>query len=226
MANIRINSVVPDFVATTQLGRLNFHDYIEGKWAILFSHPKDFTPVCATELGRVSQLQPEFKRRNTVTVGLSVDSAKNHTSWIQDINEIVGTDLTYPIIADEDRKVAVLFDMLNEEHLDDKGVPVTVRSVFFIGPDKKIKAIITYPPSTGRNFDEIIRVIDSLQLTYTRFLATPADWTQGKDVVVTPKLTTEVATSKYGPVATVRPWLRTVADPGPTRAEDLQAGSA
>lgn len=220
MPSLRIRSSVPNFTAETQLGPINFHDYIDGKWALLFSHPKDFTPVCATELGRVAQLIPEFTARNTVVMGLSVDSVDNHSAWIQDINAIMKCDLQYPLIADPDRKISLAFDMLDEEHLDAKGLPVTVRSVFFIDPAKKIAAMITYPPCTGRNFDEILRVIDSLQMTHTRLLATPVDWKSGDDCVVTPGLTTEAATEKYGEVTTVRPWLRTVADPGPARQED------
>ena len=213
-------SSAPNFTAQTQLGSLDFHEFIDNKWAILFSHPKDFTPVCATELGRVAQLKEEWASRNTVVVGLSVDTVEHHNEWIQDINQIVGTEVTYPIISDADRKISLAWGMLNESDLDAKGLPVTVRSVFFVDPNKKIQAVITYPPSTGRNFDEIIRVVDSLQTTFYRKLATPVDWKRGTDVVVSPKLSTEDATELYGPVETIRPWLRKVADPGAVAPED------
>lgn len=212
--SLRIGDTAPDFDAETQDGKFNFYKYIEGSWAILFSHPKDFTPVCATELGRVAQLKDEWAKRNVKTIGLSVDTPENHAAWIKDINDISNTTIEYPIVGDSDRKVSELYGMLSQDHLDAKGLPLTVRSVFVLNPSKIVKLIITYPASTGRSFSEILRVIDSLQLTAYHQLATPADWTPGKDAVVVPSLSTEEATKVFPKgVTEVRKWLRTTPDP-------------
>lgn len=181
----------------------------------MFSHPRDFTPVCSTELGRVAQLDAEWKKRGVRVAALSVDNNDNHIGWIKDINEISKTSVEFPIIADPDRKVSYLYGMISQNHLNDAGMPVTVRSVFIIGPDKKVKTIITYPASTGRNFDEIIRVIDSLQLSITgKPVATGADWTKGQKCLVLPNISNEDAQKLFpAGVEVVRPWLRLVNDP-------------
>lgn len=211
---IRIGDVAPDFDANTTKGHIKFHDYINGKWAVLFSHPADFTPVCTTELGRVAQLKEEWAKRNAVVIALSVDSVDNHTKWIADINDYNKVTVEYPIIADEDRKVAILYGMLDQSWIEQKtGMPVTVRSVYIIDPDKKVRIIITYPASTGRNFHEILRVIDSLQLAGSHKVATPADWERGKDTVVLPTVSTEDAQKLFQKVNVYRPWLRTTPDP-------------
>jgi alkyl hydroperoxide reductase subunit AhpC len=212
---LRIGDTAPDFTSKSQLGDFNLYKYIDNKWAILFSHPADFTPVCTTELGRVAQLKSEFAKRNVAVAALSVDSVEHHQQWIKDINEINNCDVDFPIIADTDRKIAVLYNMLNQEHLDQQtGLPLTVRAVYFIGPDKKIKAIIIYPAPLGRNFDEILRVIDALQLAVTHKVAAPADWQKGKDMVVLPTVPTEEAQKLFPKgVNVVRPWLRTTPDP-------------
>jgi alkyl hydroperoxide reductase subunit AhpC len=214
-APIRLGDVVPDFHARTQLGEFQFHEYINGKWAILFSHPKQSTPVCTTELGRAAQLKDEWAKRGCVVAAISTDSVKDNTSWISDINEIGKTSVEYPIIADETREISFRWGMLNQEHLDpDSGMPFNVRAVFFIGPDKKLKASILYPASTGRNFDEILRVLDSIQLTAKHSVATPADWQKGATCVVLPTIPTEEAKKLFPKgVEVVRPWLRTTPDP-------------
>jgi len=212
--NLRIGDKAPNFDADTTEGKINFHHYIEGKWAVLFSHPRDFTPVCATELGKVARLKPEWARRNVVVAALSVDTVENHRLWINDINDISDTKVDYPIIADPDRKIALLYGMLDQTHLSETGMPFTVRSVFVIGPDKLIKMIVSYPASTGRNFDEYLRVIDSMQLTVSHKLATPADWKNGDDCVVLPAIPTEEARKLFpAGVTEVRKWLRTTPDP-------------
>jgi len=212
--NLRLGDTAPDFEADTSLGRIKFHDFIGDGYCVLFSHPRDFTPVCTTELGRVAQLKKRFADKNTKVIALSVDKVDNHGGWIKDINEIVGCTVDFPIIADPDRRISCLYGMLNQDHLEDSGLPFTVRSVFIIGPDRKIKTIISYPASTGRNFDEILRVIDSLQLAVSHKVATPADWTSGKDVVVLPSISTEEARKLFPKgVNEVRPWLRTTPDP-------------
>lgn len=209
-----LGDTAPDFETETSQGKMNFHQWLGDSWAILFSHPRDYTPVCTTELGRAAQLKDEFAKRNCKVVALSVDSAESHSGWIKDINEIVGCNVFFPIIADPDRRISCLYGMLNQEHLEDSGMPFTVRSVFFIGPDKKIKTIFTYPASTGRNFDEIIRVLDSLQMTVQHKVATPADWTKGKDVVVLPTIPTDEAKKLFPKgVNEVRPYLRMTPDP-------------
>jgi peroxiredoxin len=190
---IRLGENAPDFTAKSSMGEINFYDYLGESWGVLFSHPADFTPVCTTELGRVAQLKPEFERRNTKVIALSVDPTDSHKAWIEDINETQNTRVNYPIIADDDRNVAELYDMIHPE--SDK--KETVRSVFVIGPDKKVKLTLTYPPSTGRNFDEILRVIDSLQLTAYHSVATPADWKHGEDVVISPSVPDEAIPGKF-----------------------------
>jgi alkyl hydroperoxide reductase subunit AhpC len=206
---VRLGDTAPDFTAQTTEGEIHFHDWIGDSWAILFSHPADFTPVCTTELGRAAALKPEFDKRNTKMIGLSVDPLGSHKEWSADIEETQGTALNFPLIADADRKVSVAYDMLHPE-ADATG---TVRSVFIIGPDKKVKLSLTYPPSTGRNFDEILRVIDSLQLTAYRKVATPADWKQGEDVVILPGVSKEEADQLFPGYKTVKPYLRTTPAP-------------
>ena len=179
---LQLGDDVPDFKADTTEGPISFHDYLGNGWGVLFSHPKDFTPVCTTELGRVSALKPEFDKRNVKVIGLSVDPLDNHEKWLQDIEDTQGTALNFPLIGDTDKTVADLYDMIHPAASD----TTTVRSVFVIGPDKKVKLTLTYPASTGRNFDEILRVIDSLQLTATHAVATPADWKRGDPVIIVP----------------------------------------
>ena len=181
---LRLGDIAPDFTANTNLGEINFYDYLGDNWGVLFSHPADFTPVCTTELGTVANYYPEFVKRNTKVIALSVDGLSSHLEWIKDINETQNTTVNFPIIADEDKKVANLYDMLHPNASD----KFTVRSVFIIGSDKKIKLTLTYPASTGRNFDEILRVIDSLQLTANYSVATPANWKDGEDVVISPAI--------------------------------------
>jgi thioredoxin-dependent peroxiredoxin len=190
---VRLGDEAPDFTAETTEGTISFHEWKGDSWAVLFSHPKDFTPVCTTELGRVAGLKPEFDKRNTKVIGLSVDDLANHTGWSQDIEDVTGNTLNYPMIADTDRKVADLYDMIHPSAND----TLTVRSVFVIGPDNKVKLTLTYPASTGRNFDELIRVIDSLQLTAKHKVATPADWNQGEDVIIVPAVTDEEAKERF-----------------------------
>ena len=190
---LRLGDIAPDFTAKSSEGEINFHQYIGEGWVVLFSHPADYTPVCTTELGTVAKYKAEFDKRNTKVIALSVDGLDSHAGWIKDINETQNTVVNFPIIADEDKKVSELYDMIHP-NANDK---LTVRSVFVIGPDKKIKLIITYPASTGRNFDELLRVIDSLQLTANYSVATPANWKDGEDVVIAPAITNEVAKDKF-----------------------------
>ncbi|KAJ2137945.1 peroxiredoxin 1, partial [Coemansia sp. RSA 637] len=197
MAPLRLGSLAPDFEAETTTGPINFHDAIDNSWAVLFSHPADFTPVCTTELGKVAKLAPEFAKRNVRVFGLSTNDLSDHAKWVDDINEVNNVDLKFPIIADKDRKVATLYDMLDSVEHDPtnvvNGIPFTVRSVFVIDPVKKIRLILTYPASCGRNFDEILRSIDSLQLSDKQPIATPADWQPGDDVIVHVGVSTERA---------------------------------
>ena len=186
---IRLGDDAPDFTADSTEGTISFHDWKGDSWAVLFSHPKDFTPVCTTELGRVASLKPEFDKRNVKVVGLSVDGVADHEKWSQDIEDVTGSKLNFPLLADPDRKVADLYDMIHPNASD----TLTVRSVFVIGPDNKVKLTLTYPASTGRNFDELLRVIDSLQLTAKHKVATPADWKQGEDVIIVPAVSDEDA---------------------------------
>jgi len=216
---LRINSPAPDFTADTTQGKINFHQWIGGGWAILFSHPKDFTPVCTTELGYMARLKPEFDKRNTKIIGLSVDLVDNHRKWAKDIEETQGTPVTYPMIGDPELKVAKLYDMLPEGAGDtaEGRTPAdnaTVRSVFIIGPDKKIKAMLTYPMSTGRNFDEVLRLLDSCQLTAQHQVATPVNWQQGEDVIIVPAVSDEVAKERYPDGwKAPKPYLRIVPQP-------------
>jgi alkyl hydroperoxide reductase subunit AhpC len=207
---IRLGDTAPDFTAETTEGSVSFHSWLGNSWGVLFSHPKDYTPVCTTELGRVAKLKSEFEKRNTKVIGLSVDPLDSHKGWAKDIEETQGTALNFPLIADADRKVSDLYDMIHPNAND----TLTVRSVFVIGPDKKVKLMITYPASTGRNFDEILRVIDSLQLTAKHQVATPVDWTSGQDVIIVPALSNEDAKKKFpGGWKEVKPYLRVTAQP-------------
>jgi alkyl hydroperoxide reductase subunit AhpC len=207
---IRLGDIAPDFTAQTTQGQVKFHEWLGDKWGILFSHPADFTPVCTTELGRVAKLKPEFEKRNTKVIALSVDPIQSHEAWVSDINETQQTTVNFPIIADPDYTVAKLYDMVHPNASD----KFTVRSVFVIGPDKKVKLTLTYPASTGRNFDEILRVIDSLQLTAKYSVATPADWKHGEDVVVAPAIKTEDIAAKFPKGhQVIKPYLRTTPQP-------------
>ncbi|MGC6430685.1 MAG: peroxiredoxin [Jejuia sp.] len=210
MATIRLGDVTPNFTALSTEGEINFHEWLGDSWGILFSHPADYTPVCTTELGTVAKYTDEFKKRNVKVLALSVDGLESHKGWIGDINETQNTEVNFPIIADEDRKVSELYDMIHP-NADSK---LTVRSVFVIGDDKKVKLIITYPASTGRNFDELLRVIDSLQLTAYHKVATPANWKHGEDVVVSPSIATEDIPELFPKGHTVvKPYLRTTPQP-------------
>ncbi len=191
--SLKLGETAPNFTAKTSQGEIDFYDYLGDAWGVLFSHPADFTPVRTTELGQVAKLKPEFEKRNTKVMAVSVDPLDSHREWIKDINETQHTTVNYPIIADDDRKVAMLYGMLHPEAAE----KTTVRSVFVIGPDRKVKLTITYPPSTGRNFDEILRVIDSLQLTANYSVATPANWNHGEDVIISPSVSDEVADEKF-----------------------------
>jgi len=207
---IRLGDTAPDFSAESTEGTINFHDWIGDSWAVLFSHPKDFTPVCTTELGEVARLKPEFDKRNVKVIGLSVDPSDSHHKWAEDIKETQGHALNFPVIADADRKVSDLYDMIHPNAND----TFTVRSVFVVGPDKKVKLMITYPASTGRNFEEILRVIDSLQLTSKYSVATPVNWRDGDDCIIVPALSDEQAKEKFpGGWKTLKPYLRMVSQP-------------
>jgi len=208
---LRLGDTVPNFQAETTDGPIDFYDYLGDNWGILFSHPKDFTPVCTTELGYMAGLKPEFDRRGVKVIGLSVDPTESHNEWAKDIAETQGHALNYPLIADHDRAVANLYDMIHP-NADDT---MTVRSVFVIGSDKKLKLTLTYPASTGRNFDEILRVVDSLQLTANHKVATPVNWQKGEDVIIVPAVSDEEAREKFPDGwKTVRPYLRIVPQPG------------
>ena len=211
MATLRLGDIAPDFEQDSSEGKIKFHDYLDGHWGVFFSHPADFTPVCTTELGYTAKLKGEFDKRGVKVLALSIDGVESHNGWIPDIEETQGTKVNFPIIADHDRKVATLYDMIHP-NADDKA---TVRSVFIIGPDKKIKASITYPPSTGRNFDEILRVIDSLQLTAKHKVATPVNWKKGEDVIIVPALKDEAEIKERFPdgYKAIKPYLRMVKDP-------------
>lgn len=207
---IQLGDVAPDFVQETTEGPIHFHEWIGDSWVVLFSHPRDFTPVCTTELGAVARLKPEFDKRNVKVIGLSVDPVEDHRGWARDIEETQGVALNFPLIADADRKVATLYGMIHP-NADDT---FTVRSVFIIGPDKKVKLMLTYPASTGRNFAEILRVIDSLQLTANYKVATPADWKDGEDCIVLPSLSNEEADKLFPKgYRTLRPYLRLTPQP-------------
>jgi len=210
MSTLRLGSIAPDFTAETTEGTINFHEWLGEGWGVLFSHPADYTPVCTTELGYTAKLRSEFEARNVRVLALSVDGLESHKGWIGDIEETQGTKVNFPIIADEDRKVAELYDMIHPE-ADDK---LTVRSVFVVGPDKKIKLTITYPASTGRNFDEILRVIDSLQLTAYHKVATPVNWKAGDDCVIVPSISSEDAKEIFPKgFEELKPYLRMTPQP-------------
>jgi alkyl hydroperoxide reductase subunit AhpC len=217
--SLRINSEAPDFTAETTQGTISFHNWIGSGWAILFSHPKDFTPVCTTELGYMAGLKPQFDQRNTKIIGLSVDPVANHGRWAKDIEETQGHAVTYPMIGDPELKVAKLYDMLPAdagESADGRTATdnATVRSVFVIGPDKKVKAMLTYPMSSGRNFDEVLRLLDSIQLTAKHTVATPVNWQPGQDVIIPPAVSDEAAKQKFPDGwKTIKPYLRVVAQP-------------
>jgi alkyl hydroperoxide reductase subunit AhpC len=208
--SLRLGDDAPNFKAKTSQGEIDFYDFLGDSWGVLFSHPADYTPVCTTELGRTAALKEEFAKRNVKVAALSVDSVESHKEWIKDINETQDVEVTFPIIADEDRKIAEAYDMIHPN----ASLNATVRSLFIIGPDKKIKLIITYPASTGRNFVEILRVIDSLQLTAYHSVATPADWKDGEQVVVLPSIKTEDIPAKFPKGHTViKPYLRLTPQP-------------
>jgi thioredoxin-dependent peroxiredoxin len=216
---LRINSEAPNFTADTTQGKINFHEWIGNGWAILFSHPKNFTPVCTTELGYMAGLKPEFEKRNTKIIGISVDSVPDHQKWSKDIEETQGHAVNYPLIGDPELKVAKAYDMLPEEAgTTSQGRTAadnaTVRSVFIIGPDKKVKAILTYPMSTGRNFDEVLRLLDSCQLTAKHKVATPVNWKQGQDVVIVPAVSDDEAKKAYpSGWKAPKPYIRIVPQP-------------
>lgn len=215
---LRINQTAPDFTADTTQGQISFHDWIGDSWAVLFSHPKNFTPVCTTELGAMAGLDGEFKKRNVKVIGISVDPVESHAQWKQDIKTATGFNVEYPLIGDKELKVAKLYDMLPEDagSSSEGRTPAdnaTVRSVYVIGPDKKIKLILTYPMTTGRNFDEILRTIDSIQLTAQHQVATPANWKQGDDVIITAAVSNEDAVKRFGSFDTVLPYLRKTKQP-------------
>jgi alkyl hydroperoxide reductase subunit AhpC len=208
--SLRLGDDAPNFKAKTSLGDIDFYEYLGDSWGVLFSHPADYTPVCTTELGKTASLKDEFAKRNVKVIALSVDSVESHKRWINDINETQDVEVTFPIIADENREIAEAYDMIHPN----ASVNATVRSLFIIGPDKKIKLIITYPASTGRNFQEILRVIDSLQLTAYHSVATPADWKDGEQVVVLPSIKTEDIPAKFPKGFTeVKPYLRLTPQP-------------
>ncbi|HEY5323706.1 MAG TPA: peroxiredoxin [Caldimonas sp.] len=216
--SLRINDTAPDFEAETTQGKIRFHDWIGDKWAILFSHPKDFTPVCTTELGYMAKIEPEFTKRNAKLIGLSADPVDGHESWSKDIEETQGAKVKYPMIGDSELKVAKLYNMLPADEVASDGrTPAnnaTVRSVFVIGPDKKIKLTLTYPMTTGRNFDEVLRVLDSIQLTAKHQVATPVNWKQGEDVIIAGSVSDEQAKQKYPDGwKAPKPYLRIVKQP-------------
>lgn len=207
--SLRLGDIAPDFTAETSLGTLNFYDYLGNSWGVLFSHPADFTPVCTTELGKTAALKEEFAKRNVKPIAISVDGVESHNQWIGDINETQDVLVQFPIIADEEKHIAGLYDMIHPNSSE----TVTVRSVFIVDPAKKVRLTLTYPASTGRNFNEIIRVIDSLQLTDQHKLATPANWINGDDCIVTPAVDTTKAKELFGDVKEVKPYLRYVKQP-------------
>ena len=210
MATLRLGDTAPNFTADSSMGTINLYDYLGDSWGILFSHPADFTPVCTTELGTAANSKGEFDKRNVKMIALSVDGAASHKEWIKDINEVQNTTVNFPIIADEDRKVSDLYDMIHPK----ADSTLTVRSVFIIAPDKTVKLTLTYPASTGRNFYELLRVVDSLQLTANHKVATPANWEHGNDVVVSPAIPTDEARKIFTKgVEEVKPYLRMTPDP-------------
>lgn len=215
---IRLGEVAPDFTADTTQGKIRFHEWIGDSWAVLFSHPKDFTPVCTTELGYMAKLKPEFDKRNTKIIGLSIDPVDNHSRWAKDIEETQGAAVNYPMIGDPDLNVAKLYDMIHPEASGSAtrtaADNATIRTVFWIGPDKKVKAMMAYPMSAGRNFDEVLRLLDSLQLNAKHTVATPVNWKPGDDVIIPTSVSDEEARQKYPEgFKTLKPYLRTVAQP-------------
>ena len=216
--SLRINDTAPDFTADTTQGKINFHEWMGDSWAVMFSHPKNFTPVCTTELGAMAGVAPEFAKRNVKIIGISVDPVESHVKWKADIKTATGHEVDYPLIGDSDLEVAKAFNMLPATDGDSSegrtpADNATVRSVFVIGPDKKIKLILTYPMTTGRNFNEILRAIDSMQLTANHKVATPANWEQGDDVIITAAVSNEEASEKFGAFKTVLPYLRKTKQP-------------
>ncbi len=216
--SLHIGEEAPNFTAQTTEGKITFHDWIGDGWAILFSHPKDFTPVCTTELGYMAGLKPDFEKRNCKVIGLSTDPVSDHTSWAKDIEETQGHAVNYPLIGDEDLAVSKLYDMIHPEATGSKSRTAadnaTIRSVFIVGPDKKIKLMLTYPMTTGRNFDEVLRVLDSMQLTAQHKVATPVNWKHGEDVIIVPSVSNDEAKGKYPQGwKTVKPYLRLVSQP-------------
>lgn len=207
--SIRLGDTAPDFTAQSTAGEIRFHEYLGDSWGILFSHPRDFTPVCTTELGTVASLKPEWDKRNVKVVGLSVDPLEDHHAWAGDIEDVTGHALNFPLLADPEREVATLYDMLHPN----ADTTFTVRSVFVINPDKKIALTLTYPAATGRNFDELLRVIDALQRTSTHKVATPANWKAGDDVIIVPSLSDEEASARFPNFETLKPYLRKTSDP-------------
>jgi len=217
--SLRINDVAPNFTAQTTHGKIDFHEWIGDGWAVLFSHPKDFTPVCTTELGYMARIEPEFTKRNTKIIGLSIDPVDSHGKWVADIEETQGAKVNYPMIGDTDLAVAKAYNMLPAEEPGSSdgrtaATNATVRSVFIVGPDKKIKLMLTYPMTTGRNFDEILRVLDSMQLTAQHKVATPVNWKKGEDVIITPAVSNEEAEKAFPGFKTIKPYLRTTKQPG------------
>jgi thioredoxin-dependent peroxiredoxin len=210
---LRLGDTAPDFEAETTEGKIRFHEWLGDKWGILFSHPADFTPVCTTELGYMARIKPEFEKRGVKLIAVSVDPLEKHRSWIKDINETQKCAVNYPLIADPDRKVATLYDMIHPNAMD----ALTVRSVFVIGPDKKVKLMLTYPASTGRNFDELLRVIDSLQMTARHKLATPVNWKPGDDCIIVPSLNDDDARKLYPNFRAEKPYLRYTKQPAGNR---------
>ena len=216
--SLRINDIAPDFTAETTQGTINFHEWIGDGWAVLFSHPKDFTPVCTTELGYMAGLEGEFKKRNTKIIGLSVDPVASHGKWAADIEETQGHKVNYPMIGDPQLKIAKLYDMLPADAGDTSegrtpATNATVRTVFVVGPDKKIKLMLIYPMTTGRNFDEVLRVLDSIQLTAKHPVSTPVNWKPGNDVIIAGSVTDEQAQAKFPGYKTIKPYLRTTPQP-------------
>ena len=216
---LQIGDIAPDFEAETTEGRIKFHDYIDSSWVVFFSHPKDFTPVCTTELGSMARMKPQFDQRGVKLIGISIDNVETHRRWKNDIADVTGSAVNYPMIGDEDMHVAKLYGMIHPNATGNAASRTaadnaTVRNVLIIGPDKKIKLIVAYPMSTGRNFDEILRVIDSLQLTATKSVATPANWKQGEDVIILASVSDDAAKEKFpGGWKTLKPYLRMVAQP-------------
>ncbi len=216
--SLRINDIAPDFTADTTQGPIHFHEWIDGSWAVFFSHPKDFTPVCTTELGAVANLETQFAQRGAKVIGLSVDPVSSHETWSRDIEDVSGAKVNYPMIGDPELKVAKLYDMLPAEdgNTSEGRTPANnapVRTVFVIGPDKRIKLTLAYPMTTGRNFDEILRVLDSMQLTTKHKVATPANWKQGDDVIITAAVSNDEADKTFPGYKTVKPYLRTTSQP-------------